>query len=295
MAFEYKSLYGLDLSDGEATARLAEALLPRPGSAPMIPTSMGGIISSGHPGRLIASSPSSRTPMLVSPPMAVSGGGGWPTSSADEGSDGRALCPSIPTGSRASASAALSPAAVPPSSSATMDRMANTVGSCGLSTSAATSSLGASTAANASSTTAPKTPSGSSAGDGIGRAGGASGGTGSAGGVGGSGGDGGGGEWQAQLREDAQHAAALVEAAARHRSNVVQTLGTSQNGVPAPESLGCVRRKGAVCSPPSPLVLPLFARKSQLVYLFRLVHEACCKSLQICALPRRYGGKLDDC
>lgn len=73
--------------------------------------------------------------------------------------------------------------------------------------------------------------------------------------------------WQSQLREDARHAAALVEAAARHRSTTVSNpLGcdphssgvekdaaTSNQATPAPsESLGCVRRKGAV---PCPVLL----------------------------------------
>jgi hypothetical protein len=106
--------------------------------------------------------------------------------------------------------------------------------------------------------------------------------SGSGGGGGGGGGDGGGGavtavggggggdrgvgeegesasRWQSQLREDARHAAALVEAASRHRSTVSQPLGCDLSGgdqevaaastqaAAAPlESLGCVRRKGAV-------------------------------------------------
>jgi hypothetical protein len=263
----------IDLSDGEAAARLAEALLVC--SAPATPHAL-------HSGLPPILSPSyGRAPLHSATP-------GWNLAAANTGGFGGAVAfggrasepPSPRPPPQTPSHGGAYPLALAPPSSAAMGIFPGGTRPlsgpwCGAAA-APVSSAGAPDAAAAAAAAAKEDlRMGDSHGDSP-RGGGGAAGLGSMGGGGGArkrraeeaageggggiGGGGGGGEgvrssrWREELREDAKHAAALVEAAACHRSvapapaSATAAVAAAVTAAPLapPEALGCVRRKGAV-------------------------------------------------
>ena len=261
------------MSDADAATRLSEALIPRQPSVP--PNAMspmtGGI---NHPSRFLAS-PASRAQLFASPLGSLSGG----LRPSFPGDEAPSLGPLTPGRSCTAVATSLPSVTPSPSSGVAAARPGLSTGYFAgnppVSSSLAAAAAPAAPPANSSAThhkppssagnaAAPSGPSNNSREASVSSGGGGSG----SGGGGGGGGERGesGSNWQAQLREDVLHAAALVEAAARHRSAVAQPLGQETAGraqepaggaaqqPAAPESLGCVRRMGAVN--PIPAQLP---------------------------------------
>jgi hypothetical protein len=266
LAYEFKDMRSIDLSDGEAAARLAEALLVCPKQSPA-PSSASHVLSPRHSALPPALS-YGRTSFQFATP-------GWNPAAADTGGygggaacGGRAYEPPSPRppsqktpghgGANPHAVAPPSPAAMGVPSGSARPLVGQRGGAAAASAACAPDAAAAAKEEERMGDSHGDSPRGGGGSDGAGgagggagagryRAGGAAGdgGGNAGGGRAGGGGGGGGGErnsrWRELPREDAQHAAALVEAAACHRS-----VAAPAPAAAAPGALGCVRRKGAV-------------------------------------------------